>query len=256
MIPPLPTAFLAAPIAHRGLHDLAAGRPENGRAAIRAAMAAGYGIEIDLQPGADGRALVFHDDTLDRLTGRSGPVATLTAAQAAATPLAGGDGEGIPTLTEVLELVAGRVPLLIEIKDQTGKLAPGPTVLETATATALQGYLGPVAVMSFNPHCIAEMARIAPLVPRGLVTCDFDPAEWGLDEATCAPLREIADFDRVGAAFISHDAADLRRPRVAGLRAAGTPVLCWTIRSADAEAAARIHADNVTFEGYLAALPA
>jgi glycerophosphoryl diester phosphodiesterase len=255
MIAPLPAAFLAAPLAHRGLHDTADGRPENSRAAIRAAMVAGYGIEIDLQPSADGQALVFHDDSFDRLTDRSGPVTALTAAQAAATPLLGGDGDGIPTLIEVLEIIAGRVPLLIEIKDQSGKLGPGPSVLEAATAAALQTYLGPVAVMSFNPHVIAEMARIAPLVPRGLVTCNFDPAEWNLPDATCDPLREIVDFDPVGAGFISHDAADLTRPRVAALRAAGVPVLCWTIRSAKAEAAARRHADNVTFEGYLAALP-
>lgn len=256
MTPPLPPAFLAVPLAHRALHDKTRGRPENSRAAVRAAVTAGYGIEIDLQPAADGTALVFHDETLDRLSLGTGPVRALSAAAAARVALRHGDGEGIPTLAEVLDLVAGRVPLLIEIKDQDGRLGPQVGGLEAAAARALAGYGGPVAVMSFNPHSTAEMARIAPHVPRGLTTCGFDPEEWHLPEARCAELRAIADFDRTGSAFISHEAADLGRPRVAELKARGVPVLCWTIRSAAAEAEARRLADTVTFEGYRAAIPA
>ncbi|MFV0513022.1 MAG: glycerophosphodiester phosphodiesterase family protein [Jhaorihella sp.] len=258
MIPPLPGTFLGAPIAHRALHDRARGRPENSRAAVRAAVAAGYGIEIDLQISADGQALVFHDSDLMRLTGRPGSVRSLSARQAGAVPLLHGDGEGIPTLNEVLEIVAGQVALLIEIKDQTGSGGPGIGPLEAAVVRALGGYAGPVAVMSFNPLAVAEMARIAPGVARGLVTCSWDDPEdrAGLDPATIARLRAIADFEPAGAAFISHEAADLTRPRVAALRAGGVPVLCWTIRSPGQERAARRHADNITFEDYLAALPA
>ena len=93
MLIPLPADFLRLPIAHRALHDRAAGRPENSRAAIRAAVAAGYGIEIDLQPSADGVAMVFHDDTLQRLTGREGPVSALTAAELQATRLRDAEDE-------------------------------------------------------------------------------------------------------------------------------------------------------------------
>lgn len=258
MTPPLPAVFLTAPIAHRALHDGARGRPENSRAAIRAAVAHGYGIEIDLQPSADGEALVFHDAVLDRLTDASGPVRALTAAQAARIALRHGDGEGIPILPEVLGLVAGQVPLLVEIKDQSGPAGPGIGPLEAAVATALADYAGPVAVMSFNPESVAEMARVGAELPRGLVTGSWDDPEdrAEFDSETLARLRRIADFDRVGAAFISHEAADLTRARVVALRAAGVPVLCWTIRSPQAEAKARLHADNITFEGYLAALPA
>lgn len=257
MTPPLPAAFLKAPIAHRALHDKAQQRPENSRAAIRAAVVAGYGIEIDLQPSADGQALVFHDDTLDRLTGGTGPVHGLTAAQAANLALRHGDGEAIPTLTEVLRIVDGKVALLVEIKDQATPGGPGIGPLEAAAAAALDGYCGPVAVMSFNPASVAEMARIAPHLPRGLTTCSWNDPEdrAGLDTATLTRLRDIADFVPVGAAFISHEAADLTRPRVAELRNRGVPVLCWTIRSPEAEAAARRYADNITFEGYLAAHP-
>ena len=106
----LPPVFLGAPIAHRALHDMGDGRPENSRAAIVAAMEHGYGIEIDLQLSADGQAMVFHDYDLKRLTGQKGPVRTRQAAALAAITLTGGD-EGIPTLAEVLALVRGRVPV-------------------------------------------------------------------------------------------------------------------------------------------------
>lgn len=249
---PLPDAFLRAPLAHRALHDRAAGRPENSRAAIAAAIEAGYGIEIDVQLSRDGVAMVFHDETLERLCGVAGWVKDHSAADLGRTPLLHGD-ETIPTLAEVLALVAGRVALLIELKDQTLTMGPSDGRLERAVAADLAGYGGPVAVMSFNPDMVAWMARLAPGVARGITTSAYDPEEWApLPEATCAALREIDGYDAVEASFISHEAADLARPRVAALRAAGAVVLCWTIRSAEAEAAARRHAQNVTFEGYAA----
>ncbi len=253
---PLPAAFLRLPIAHRAYHDVAAGRPENSRAAVRAAVAAGYAIEIDLQLSADGVPMVFHDETLERLTPRTGWLRDLTAAELAATPLTGGD-EGIPTFAEILTLVAGRVPLLVELKDQTLRMAETDGTLEAATVAALAGYAGPVALMSFNPACIAHLARLAPHIPRGLTTSAYDPDDWApLPPETCDRLRPIPDYDRVGASFISHEAADLARPRVAELAAKGAAVLCWTIRSAQAEAEARRIARNVTFEGYPAPIPA
>ncbi len=252
----LPEAFLRLPIAHRAYHDVTAGRPENSRAAIRAAIARGYGIEIDVQLSADGQAMVFHDYVLDRLTGERGPVRLKTAAELGAIPLTGGD-EGIPTLGEVLELVAGQVPLLIEIKDQDGAMGPNIGPLEEALAEGLEGYQGPVAVMSFNPHAIARLAELAPDIPRGLTTSAFLPEHWGhLPASVREHLAPIPDFDRVGACFISHDARDLASPRVAELKAAGVPVLCWTIRSPEDEAKAREVAVNITFETYPAALPA
>jgi glycerophosphoryl diester phosphodiesterase len=252
----LPSDFLLLPIAHRALHDVTDGRPENSRAAIRAAIAAGYGIEIDLQLSADGHAMVFHDYKLDRLTQASGPINLLTRKQAQAIALRGGDGECIPDLAEVLDLVAGKVPLLIETKDQDGQLGPNVGRLEQAAAVALQGYSGPVAVMSFNPNSVAEFARLLPDLPRGIVTSAYDPVRWSvLTGQVCDRLREIPDLERVGASFISHEAGDLSRPLVQQLRDRGLPVLCWTITSQAEERAARVFADNVTFDGYLSALP-
>lgn len=254
MTPRLDPAFLGAPLAHRALHDVTDGRPENSRAAIGAAIAHGYGIEIDVQLSADNAAVVFHDYALERLAEASGPVRALPAATLGQTKLRGGD-EGIPDLPEILALVAGRVPLLIEIKDQDGAMGPDIGPLEVATAAALKGYDGPVAVMSFNPHSVARMGDLCPDIARGLVTSAYDPAAWPLSADTCARLRDIPDFDRLGASFISHEAADLPRARVAALKGAGADILCWTVKSPQAEAEARKIVDNVTFEGYLAAHP-
>lgn len=249
----LPDAFLRIPLAHRALHG--GGRPENSRAAVRAAVAAGYGIEIDVQPSADGVAMVFHDDKLDRLTGATGPITARTSAELGAIALVGGN-EGIATLAQVLDIVAGRVPVLIELKDQDGAMGPRVGQLERAVAKALSGYLGPAAVMSFNPHSVAALAKLANPVPRGLTTRGWNRgAALLLPTRRRAELAAIPDFDRVGASFISHDRRDLARARVAELKAQGVPVLCWTVRSAAQETQAREIADNITFEGYAAARP-
>ncbi|MEL6465214.1 MAG: glycerophosphodiester phosphodiesterase family protein [Pseudomonadota bacterium] len=254
MTPRLPAAFLGAPLAHRALHDVTQGRPENSRAAIRAAIEQGYGIEIDVQLSADNQAMVFHDYALDRLAEGTGPVRVVPAGTLSEIPLKGGD-EGIPTLAEVLDIVAGHVPMLIEIKDQDGAMGTDVGLLEQATADALAGYNGPVALMSFNPHAVARMAELCPNIPRGIVSSSYKAEDWPLNDATRDHLRMIPDFDRVGASFISHEAADLGRPRVADLRAQGANILCWTVRSPAQEAEARRTAQNITFEGYLAPHP-
>lgn len=254
---PLPDRFLRAPLAHRAYWDLAQGRPENSRAAIRAAIEAGYGIEIDVQLSRDGEAMVFHDDALERLTGAQGPVAAQDAQDLGKIALKGGDGETIPTLAQVLDIVAGRAALLIEIKDQDGALGPSIGGLEQAVARAIDGYDGAAAVMSFNPHSVIKMAALAPDVARGIVTCDYSAEDWPrVAEARRGQLREIKDYDAARASFISHQAADLSRARVAQLKARGAHVLCWTIRSAAQEAAARRVAESITFEGYAPAIRA
>ena len=244
--------FVATPLAHRGYHNAAKQRPENSLSAFGAAVAAGYGIELDVQLSADGQAMVFHDDTLDRMTHKTGAVLDHSAAELGAIGLQASD-DLIPTLAQVLALVAGKVPVLIEIKAQLDTMADTSGRLETAVALALASYRGPVAVMSFNPHCLAHMARLAPRIARGLTTDDFDPVEYlPVPASMCDNLREITEYDRTLSSFISHKAADLPRPRVADLKSQGATILCWTIRSPEAEAKAREIADNITFEGYAA----
>lgn len=247
----LPQAFLTRPFAHRGFHNRAKGHIENSPSAIRAAIAARYGIEIDVQLSKDAVAIVFHDEALDRLTDQTGLVADHLAVDLKKIVLKDST-DCIPTLAEVLAIVAGQTPLLIEIKDQTGDMSQTDARLEQATATALRDYIGPVAVMSFNPHCIAHMARLAPQIARGLTTSAYDYADWApLAPAICDHLRDIPDYERTGSSFISHEAQDLNRPRVRELQAKGAHLQCWTIKTKAAEQSARRLADNITFEGFI-----
>lgn len=253
---PLPSDFLRLPLTHRGYHDAGKGVIENSISAFRAAIEAGYGIELDVQRSADNVAIVFHDDDMDRVTDATGAFRGYSAAELGRIHLRGST-DTIPTLKEVLALVAGRVPLLIEIKENWNTMEDTDGILEAAVAADLADYSGPVAVMGFNPHCVAHMARLAPDVPRGLTTEAYDPVHNApIPADVCAYLREIPDYDRTQSSFISHQVSDLGRPRVAALKAAGAAILCWTVRSREMEAEARKVVHNITFEGYAATIPA
>lgn len=246
----LPASFLTRPITHRGLHDRANGIVENSRDAFDAAIKAGFGIECDLQLSADDMAVVFHDYDLARLTAERGPVRQRSAAALGQTRLTD-SANMIETLPALLDQVAGRVPLLIELKDQDGAMGPNIGVLEAQTAKALDGYAGDVAVMSFNPHSSARMKELAPHLPCGIVTSAYRKGDWPLRAATLDRLRDIPDFESSGASFISHEVSDLDRPRVGALKANGAAILCWTVKSqAQATEALRV-ADNITFEGFV-----
>ena len=179
--------LIERPFAHRGLHG--GGRIENSRAAFEAAIAAGHGIELDVQASADGEAIVFHDYDLARLTGARGRVDTMTAAELAAVRLTGSD-EAIPTLPQILGLIAGRAPLLIEVK------SPGRRVdaLSGAVERALHSYVGPVAVMSFNPEVGRWFARYAPPRLRGLVVTEAGRRWRGWAGRYLALWRARPDF--------------------------------------------------------------
>lgn len=247
-MPVLPAAFTAAPLAHRGLHG--GDVPENSLAAAQAAIDAGYGIEVDIQPASDGTPMVFHDYDLARMAGERAFIRALSPQDLAARRLAGGT-EPIPQLAQLLELVAGRVPVLIEIKDPDGRLGPNIGDLHARVAETLRDYAGPVAVMSFNPAVVKAFHAVLPQVPVGLTTCAFPEEDWpGVPAETRRRLADIEDFADVGASFISHDRADLANPRVDALKAQGNTILCWTVTSPAQEAEARRYADNITFEGY------
>lgn len=248
----IPDIFLKAPIAHRTLHDVADGRPENSIAGAAAAIEHGYVIEIDLQMSKDGVPMVFHDYSLERLTDELGAVAQRTAAELETMQLKHGD-ECIPTLETFLKFIDGQVPLVIELKDQDGALGANVGTLEQATCKILQDYDGPVVFMSFNPHSIAKCAELAPNIPRGLVTGPFLENKWlFVPEGRRMELAGIPDYDRVGASFISHNVNHLEDAVVNYRKQQGASVICWTVRTAMIEDAARQIADNVTFEGYLA----
>lgn len=240
------------PFTHRGLHDRACGRVENSLAAFDAAVSAGYGIELDVQLTSDDQAVVFHDYHLDRLTDQRGPIRNRSRRELSQINLTGA-ADRILGLDEVLDHVGGRVPVLVELKDQDGQMGPNVGGLETAVLAALDPYASSVAVMSFNPHSVKFMAERRPDLTCGLVTSDYPYVEWDLPRSVCDRLREIPDYQMSGASFISHEARDLDRPRVAELKAQGATVLCWTVRSQDAADRALKVADNITFEGFLPA---
>lgn len=248
-LPDLPSDFLTRPIAHRGFHDVDAGVIENSRAAFEAAIDARFGIELDLQLSKDGEALVFHDYGLSRMTGEAGAVQMYDAGDLRRMILSGSD-EVIPTFGEILSLVKGRVPLLVELKDQDGALGSNIGRLEKRVAEILDGYHGEVALISFNPHSIIEMRRLVPDILRGLVTEDFFKGRHLIPDARKQELTQIPHYELAGASFISHKWMHLASKPVKNIRNQGGHVLCWTIKSAKDEAAARQLADNVTFEGY------
>ncbi len=153
--------------AHRGLHDAAAGVPENSLAAFARAIERGCGIELDVQLSSDGIPIVFHDATLDRVCGRAGRVCELTAAELTAIPL-GGSEQRIPTLAEVLDLVGGRVPLLVEIKYYRV-----PRTVAARAAALLDAYRGAYLIESFHPLAVAWFRRHRPSVVRGQLSMDY-----------------------------------------------------------------------------------
>jgi glycerophosphoryl diester phosphodiesterase len=236
--PPLSlrVAFLKSqPYAHRGLHG---GRViENSRAAFRAAIALGHGIETDVQAARDGEAMVFHDATLDRLTASSGEVAALTPIDLGRIKL-NGTAETIPQLPEMLALIAGLVPVLIEIK------AKGPRVaaLCLSVRRALEGYRGDAAIMSFNPLVGAWFHENASRIVRGLVISEENKrGAKGAVERWVSMMKAKPDF-------LAYDVRDLPSKFAAAARSRGIPVLTWTVRDADAEALAFAHADEAIYE--------
>lgn len=247
-VPVLHRTFLR-PIAHRGLHG--AGRIENSRPAFDAAIARGYGIECDLRALADGTPVVFHDETFERLLDESGRVDELTTGAFARLRYRGTDTP-ILTFAGLLELVAGRVPLLVEIKSEWAP--PNPAFLAQIASRAT-AYRGPLALMSFDPAVIAALHTLAPAVPRGLVSGSYQSTggdQWWAGMITpvrAARLREMADFDAVGASFAAYECAALPTARTQELRARGVPVLTWTVRTAADRARAEAHADAMIFEG-------
>ena len=227
--------------AHRGLHGIwpDGGPIENSPAAFAAALAAGLGIECDVQRTRDGQAVVFHDEDLARLTGRSGQVADETAAVLTAMTLIG-SADTIPTLPRLLDQVGGRVPLLIEIKIANGRrIAP----LCLAVRRALEGYAGPVAVMSFDPRVAAWFRRYSPMMVRGLVMTE---AGW---RTLGAKARRHLALWRARPDFLAYDIDDLTGAFAQGQRRRGVPLLTWTVDTAARADRAAARADAAIGEG-------
>lgn len=206
--------------AHRGLHDRAV--PENSLAAFSAAIERGLGIECDLRVSMDGRAMVFHDAALERLTGQAGLTQAHSVGDLTALRLGGSD-QYIPTLRDMLDLVAGRVPLLLELKTDRRESVHK---LCRAVRRDIIGYEGDIAVMSFDPRIGNWFAKRLPDMMRGLVI-----TEENARTMSGAARRRLA-VRHAKPHFLAYDVRDLPSNFAARHKHKGLPILTWTVRSA------------------------
>ncbi|TMJ41788.1 MAG: glycerophosphodiester phosphodiesterase [Alphaproteobacteria bacterium] len=240
--------LIARPIAHRGLHDAKKHIIENTKSAFAAAIDGHYAIECDLQISRDGEALVFHDETLDRLMVGNGLVCNHAMTELASMKFQSG-ADHIQSLSELLAQVRGRVPLVIEIKS----IWDGNDALARRAVEVIKHYDGAFALMSFDPKVMAKVRALAPDIVRGIVADKVAHPDYDiLPVRERVGLREFEHIEDTQPDFISYHWRDLPYPPVTQFRQSGRPVISWTIRSPEEAALARHYSDQITFEGFLA----
>lgn len=235
------------PVAHRGLHDIQAGIVENTQSAVQAAIDRQYAIEVDLQLTGDGEAVVFHDETLERLMQAQGPVIDRSVAELKSLAFKVGK-DRIQTLGELLDQVSGKVTLVLEIKSQLNNIGP----LERRVVDLLKHYHDPVAVMSFDPRSVQTVRQLAPDITRGLVAEKFkDDSEWPhLTAGQRFRLRHLLSVWHCRPHFINYDVNALPALAPYVTRLAGMPLLTWTVRTQEHRDIAARWADTMVFEGF------
>jgi glycerophosphoryl diester phosphodiesterase len=244
-----PDWLTARPVAHRGLHDRARGIIENMPGAALAAVAGNFGIECDIQLTADGEAMVHHDDELGRITEGSGALLGMTAARLKAVVFKD-TSERMMSLGDLCALVAGRVPLVIEVKSHFD----GDRKLVARMAEVLSSYRGPAVGMSFDPDQVMALRELMPQLPRGIIAeRSYEEADW--PEATPAQRQGMLHLRhalRTQPHFVAYWVDDL--PAAAPWIARnifGCPLLTWTVRTPEQRATAARCADQMIFEGFV-----
>lgn len=233
------------PVAHRGLWT-PDGAPENSLGAFQAACAAGYGIELDVHLSSDGEAMVFHDETLVRMTGAEGRLRDHTAADLGEIALKGTD-ETIPTLLETLALIGHRAMVHIELKTAWGEVGP----LERRVHEIIADHAGPLCIIGFNPYSHAWYADHYPGVLRGLDSFSYR----GVKHLSEEQRQSYARLEQVSIArphFLALGLDMLPSPEADAYRAKGMPVVAWTVRQPEQWDAVKDHCDNMIFEGFAA----
>lgn len=230
--------------AHRGLHNEE--RAENSMSAFKAAVDGGWGIELDIRLSKDGRLVVFHDDTLDRVCGREGKVVDFTAEELATFKLNGTE-DGIPLFSDVLALVDGKVPLLVEIKED-----PGNNAVSLAACEMLKGYNGEFIVESFNPLSLKTVKENAPEFVRGILSQRYYEYEQYRKPLYFA-LQSLLTNCLCRPAFIAYDHKHAKSFALRFVRGFfDIPTLAWTVRSPEEEIIARKNGfDGIIFENYI-----
>jgi len=228
--------------AHRGLHNEEF--PENSLPAFGNAVEKGYAIELDVHLSSDGELIVYHDNTLERMTEHSGKVEDYTAEQLAGMKLAGSEYT-IPTLGQVFDKVGGKVPILIETKNEGVAGA-----LEVKLYEALRNYKGLFAVQSFSPFSIGWFKKNAPDVIRGQLAADFREGAESVAGIKKFVIRNLLTNFLCRPQFISYCKEGIGRGVVRRLRKKGTSALAWTVRSREEADEAAPYADSIIFENY------
>lgn len=249
MTPELRTIF-ERPIAHRGYHDADNGIIENTPTAIQKAVDHNFGIEVDVQETADGEALVFHDYALDRLAEGTGKVIDHQSADLKNVRMRTGS-DTLWMLQDLFDLVAGQVPLVIEIKSLLRRDAQETFVRHVTEQTAR--YSGPACIKSFDPDMLTIVRHHDPSVLRGIVA---DAARPGPDYTRHSRmdrfiLRHLLHAPRTRPHFVSYGIKDLPRPGPSFMRRfLGVPTMAWTVRTREQFEYGAKYADQIVFEGF------
>lgn len=229
--------------AHRGLHDAARAIPENSILAVNHARAAGFGIEVDLQPAADDHVAVFHDIDLTRMCQRNDPVATLSGAQLSQITLSDTD-QTIPLLAHLLDHVNGSAPLLLELKSSPSVA----TTLTQRVMTALTDYRGPVTLMSFDTDtvktCLHAQQQTQTPIPIGLLLTAASMLKP-------SPVMRILSHE---VDFIGCDHRGFPSPLITTQRRKKTPILTWTVKTPMTQKYVKDYVDAIIFEGFIPAV--
>jgi glycerophosphoryl diester phosphodiesterase len=243
-----PSWLTARPVAHRGLHDISRGIVENMPGAVNAAIAGNFAIEVDIQLTADGEAMVHHDDALGRLNEGSGALLTKTAAELKAVKFKN-TTEHMMSLADLCSLVAGRVPLVIEVKSHFD----GDRKLVARMAEVLSSYSGPAVGMSFDPDQVLALRELAPNLPRGIVAERTYDDDW--DELTREQrdgMLYLRHGFRTQPHFVAFWVNELPAPAPWIARNIfGCPLLTWTVRTPEQRERAARYADQMIFEGFV-----
>jgi glycerophosphoryl diester phosphodiesterase len=225
----------AQPVAHRGYHDLNHSIWENTLSAFARAVDNGFAIECDLQYTADSVPVVFHDDDMLRLCGIKGDIREKTAGELGLVAI-GGTADKVPTLGQLLRLVKGRVPIILELKGRrSDDEGFADAVLET-----LESYDGPIALMSFDHWLLKDLKALNAPYPVGLTAGGINAEEFAVHE----------DAMQLGLDFVSYFYRDLPNSFITKQQSLGRPILTWTVSDQDAVERTCKYADQMTFEGF------
>lgn len=228
-------------VAHRGLFDNVT-VPENSIPAFEKASENGFAIEMDVQQSKDGVLMVFHDDTLKRMTGKDGLLVDYTFDELRQMRLIDTDCK-IPTFEEFLQAANG-VNLIVEIKTHKNI---GP--LEQKVVDALANYKGNYCIESFNPYIIRWMKVHAPHIIRGQLSCDHKNSN--LSAFAKWLLRNLKLCNWNGSQFIAYDAATIATSKAVKKFAKKIPIICWTVKSQQQHDELCAHFDNMIFDSFV-----